>query len=567
MIWQYSPYYIPFIACGCITLILAATGWRNRGYVCAKPFALLMLAVSLWAFGSALEVSSADMPTQMFALALQYPGIVTVPVAWLLFALEYSGREHWITTQNLMLLFTVPVISVLMMATNNFHNLYYTEVNEQIVNGLVYADFTYGPFFWFNTIYTYLIIYIAIMIILQRFVITSGLYRGQMVAILIAIFIPFFVNLGYAVRQISFTVIDPTPLAFLISGFAILIGMVKYQLLDLAPMAQDQVIANLTDGMIVLDPLGRIISLNAPAEHFTGISVREAVGMSAATVMPGCGEQILTSIAQDRKAERVHEMERTVDGRQSFFELRSTPILSKGGDVKGHIIMVRDITEQKLAGFALTLARKKISLLSSITRHDILNQVTVLLLNIDTLKSEVNDPGLQELIQVQANAAENIQHQIEFARDYETIGVKAPQWMNVQEIFRNLLPVMGTYGITYVPLEKNIEVFTDQLLERVFYNLVDNSIQHGGHVTTISVRYMETAESITLLYEDNGVGVPAELKKKIFERGFGKHTGLGLFLAKEILEITGITIEENGVPGIGVRFEIQVPRAQVRFLS
>ena len=88
MIWQYSPYYIPFIACGCITLILAATGWRNRGYVCAKPFALLMLAVSLWAFGSALEVSSADMPTQMFALALQYPGIVTVPVAWLLFALD-----------------------------------------------------------------------------------------------------------------------------------------------------------------------------------------------------------------------------------------------------------------------------------------------------------------------------------------------------------------------------------------------------------------------------------------------------------------------------------------------
>ena len=74
MIWQYSPYYIPFIACGFITLILAVTGWRNRSFVCAKPFTLLMLAAAIWSFGSALEVSAADPITQMFAVTLQYPG-------------------------------------------------------------------------------------------------------------------------------------------------------------------------------------------------------------------------------------------------------------------------------------------------------------------------------------------------------------------------------------------------------------------------------------------------------------------------------------------------------------
>jgi PAS domain S-box-containing protein len=565
MIWQYSPYYIPFLACGCITLILAVTGWRNRSFVCAKPFTLLMLAVSLWSFGSALQVSSADLPTQMFAIMLQYPGIVTVPVAWLLFAFEYSGREHWISIHNLLLLFSVPIISLVMLATNNFHHLFYTSVNELAAGGLMYADISYGPFFWFNIIYSYLIIYIAIMFILQRFVFTSGLYRGQMMAILIAVFTPFFVNLAYAVRQINFITIDPTPLAFLISGFAVLIGMVRYQLLDITPMAQDQVIANMNDGMIVLDVQDRIISLNAPAERFVGLPIKEAIGIPVGTFIPCTVSD--SSRSADPKAERLHEEERWIGGKQYYFELRCSPILSRDNDVKGRIIMIRDITSQKIAEIALTLARKKINLLSSITRHDILNQVTVLLLNIDTFKDTVKDPEILELIRVQESTVENIRHQIEFARDYETLGVKAPQWMSLKEIFKNLMPVMGTYGITFISLDEDIEVFSDPLLERVFYNLVDNSIRHGGHVTTISLRSVKRPDGITILYEDNGVGVPVEIKQKIFERGFGKHTGLGLFLAKEILEITGLSIEETGVQGIGVRFEIRIPHAQFRIRS
>jgi PAS domain S-box-containing protein len=567
VIWQYSPYYIPFLACGCITLILAVTGWRNRSFVCAKPFALLMLAASLWSFGSALQVSSADLPTQMFAIMLQYPGIVTVPVAWLLFAFEYSGREHWITPQNLLLLFSVPVISIVMVASNNFHHLFYTSVSEQAAGGLMYVDISYGPFFWFNIIYSYLIIYIAIMIILQRFVFTSGLYRGQMMAILVAVFVPFFVNLAYAVRQINVVVIDPTPLAFIISGFAILIGMVRYQLLDITPMAQDQVIANMRDGMIVLDGQDRIISLNAPAERFMGLSLREAVGVPVDTLIPDTRRNSDTPSPADSRAEQVFGMERTIDGKLVYLELRCSPILSRDRDVKGRIIMIRDITDQKLAEIALTLARKKISLLSSITRHDILNQVTVLLLNIDTFKDTEKDPEILDLIRVQENTVENIRHQIEFARDYETLGGKAPQWMNIKEIFNHLLPVMGTYNITFAPFDEELEVYADQLLERVFYNLVDNSIRHGGHVTTISVRCLTLPDGMMILYEDNGVGVPVEIKEKIFERGFGKHTGLGLFLAREILEITGLSIQETGVPGIGVRFEIRVPRAQYRIRS
>jgi PAS domain S-box-containing protein len=402
------------------------------------------------------------------------------------------------------------------------------------------------------------------MFILQRFVYTANVYRGQIIAILIAVFIPFFVSIAYAIRQINFIVIDPTPLAFIISGFALLVGMVRYQLLDITPVAQEQVIANMNDGMIAIDVKDRIISLNAPAERFIGIPLKGAIGVPIGTLLPWTGMQNGTSPQVDLREEQLFEMERTIDGRKYYFELRCSPILSRENYAKGRIIMIRDITNQKIAEIALSLARKKIKLLSSITRHDILNQVTVLLLNIDTFKDSVQDPELMELIRVQENAAENIRHQIEFARDYEALGGKAPEWMSIQDIFHNLRPVMGTYAITFIPLDEEIEVFADHLLERVFYNLVDNSIQHGGHVTTISLRSVKTPEDITILYEDNGVGVPVEIKQKIFERGFGKHTGLGLFLAREILEITGLSIQETGVPGIGARFEIRIPQAQYR---
>jgi PAS domain S-box-containing protein len=565
MVWQYSPYYIPFIATGFIMLILAVTGWRNRSSTCAKPFALLMLAAAIWSFGSALQVSSTDTTFQMLAITLEYPGIVIVPVAWLLFAFEYSGKEHWITRSNLLLLFIVPAVSYILLATNNLHHLFYSSVSQEIIGGLSYIDISYGPVFWFYTIYSYLIIYVCVMFILQRFVFTSSLYRGQMIAILIAVFTPFFVNLAYAVRQIGFIVIDPTPFAFIITGFAIIIGMMRYQLLDIIPMAQDQVIANMSDGVVVLDTQDRIISLNTPAERILGVTLRQSVGISIRILLPHSGLQSGQLTPSGQFPEQLHEMEREINGKTFFFELRCIPILSREREAKGKLIMLRDITNQKITETELLQARKKLNLLSSITRHDILNQVTVLLLNIDTVKDAITDPEVRTLLDVQENATKNIQHQIEFARDYENLGGKAPQWMNIDQIFSHLLPIMGTYGITFVSPDQDIEVYADPLLERVFYNLVNNSIQHGEHVSTIRIEYTTDSDGLIVSYHDNGVGIPESGKQNIFERGVGRHTGLGLFLAKEILEITGMTIRETGTFGSGARFEIKVPEGKFRY--
>lgn len=161
-------------------------------------------------------------------------------------------------------------------------------------------------------------------------------------------------------------------------------------------------------------------------------------------------------------------------------------------------------------------------------------------------------------------AVDAIQRQIEFTRYYQDIGVEEPKWQNMETIVRNLTTELDLSGITVENHLSGLEVFADPLIEKVFYNLVENSLRHGEHVTTIAFLYTETGNGLTITYRDNGAGISEADRKKLFRKGFGKHTGLGLFLSREILSITGITIQENGELGKGVNFEILVPEGGYR---
>jgi signal transduction histidine kinase len=124
---------------------------------------------------------------------------------------------------------------------------------------------------------------------------------------------------------------------------------------------------------------------------------------------------------------------------------------------------------------------------------------------------------------------------------------------------------MATSTITLEIPDDPLEVYADPLLVKVFYNLFDNTRQHGGEVTRISISHRRSDTGLIITIADNGTGISKKDKQHLFERGFGKHTGLGLFLSKEILSITGITICENGIPGEGARVEIAVPEGSFRF--
>jgi len=216
--------------------------------------------------------------------------------------------------------------------------------------------------------------------------------------------------------------------------------------------------------------------------------------------------------------------------------------------------------------YAFQTSNKKLNLLSGITRHDIRNQILALMGFIGLAKMKTTDPDLLHYIEREEIAAQNIQRQIEFTKNYEEIGVRAPQWQDIGMLCSAMQARVTGDGMTLSVAVEGLEIFADTLLEKVFENLIDNSRRHGERARHISFTTLQYGlDYLALVYEDDGVGVHEEDKERIFEKGFGKNTGLGLFLTREILSITGLTIKESGVYGKGARFEILVPKGKYRF--
>jgi len=230
----------------------------------------------------------------------------------------------------------------------------------------------------------------------------------------------------------------------------------------------------------------------------------------------------------------------------------------------GRVWNFHDITDQRNAEDALKAANSKLILLSNITRHDILNQLTALAGYLDLAYAKTTDFSISDYLESMKKTTDTIRLQIEFTRDYQDIGLKKPAWQDIREAFLRAAGEIRGPNLTVLCDVGRTEVFADPLIERVFYNLIDNSLRHGEHVSEIRLLSMREDADLIILYEDNGAGVPPDDKDKIFIKGFGKHTGLGLFLIREILSITGIGIREIGAFGQGARFEIRVPAGKFR---
>ncbi len=224
----------------------------------------------------------------------------------------------------------------------------------------------------------------------------------------------------------------------------------------------------------------------------------------------------------------------------------------------------RDVNKIKIAEKSLRNANRQLNLLTSITRHDILNQVTGLIGYLEFAKDEIPSGKVRTYLEECEYFTRTIQNQIEFTRVYEDIGSLEPVWQNIGTIMHKK---RSPAHITISPDVYRYEIYADPMLERVFDNLLDNSIRHGGHVTEITISCHEREKTLEITYKDNGTGVSNDEKSRIFKRGYGKNTGMGLFLVREILQLTGISIYETGESGAGARFEMLVPEESFRRLQ
>ena len=251
------------------------------------------------------------------------------------------------------------------------------------------------------------------------------------------------------------------------------------------------------------------------------------------------------------------------DGAPVHLAINAGIITYMGGPAT--LAFIRDVTERKKGEEALLTAHRKLNLLSSITRHDIRNQLMVILGYTELLRQEARPDQAGKIITAVEEAARTIKHHIEFTKEYQEVGIHAPAWQDLREVIVRAGARCSLGKVKLAIGVEGVELFADPLLERAVYNLIDNALRHGGTLTVIRFSAVESPAGLTISCEDDGQGIPPGDRERIFSPGYSRTSGYGLFLVREILGITGISIHEEGRTGGGAHFTLLAPRGTFRF--
>ena len=313
---------------------------------------------------------------------------------------------------------------------------------------------------------------------------------------------------------------------------------------------------------------GMIIEVNDAAIHLLGYSRDELLSMPPPAVFITGGDNNHNDVKRLSLPEEVIQFEshfRKKNGDEIPIEVNARIF-----DQLGHravLTISRDIADRKMTEGALRQANKKLNVLNFITFTDIQNAVFALTGFTHLIKKSVRDEKIQGYVEKWQDSVNRISRALTLAKSYEDLGIKPPRWQNVSLIFSWAISHLDISHIQRDVRVNGVEIFADPLLETVFFNLVKNVLDHGSSATTITLRYTITTTGLTLVFEDDGEGIKPEMKDQIFERTSLEKNTMGLFLAREILEITGISIMETGIYGKGARFELLIPKKAYRIVK
>jgi len=336
---------------------------------------------------------------------------------------------------------------------------------------------------------------------------------------------------------------------------------------DGSPRTEEEcrlVLENLQDTVYRTDLKGKITRVNPAGARLFGYDSPEAmIGLDMAGDLYDDARErrkFLGRIARYGYVTSYPLVLKARDGRRIHVSASSHNYHDDTGKVAGVEGVIHDLTYLRQAEDALKEANRKVSILSSITRHDVVNNLTVLYGYSQLAMMKNTDPVIGDFLKKIEAVTTIIGRQIEFSKSYQELGLQAPAWFRLSDVITKTRPKEILFSNSCT----DIEIFADPMLEKVFANLFGNAVMHGERVTQIAIGCQQSGDDLLLTVEDNGVGIPLNEKQKIFHKGYGKNTGFGLFLSREILAITGMTILETGKHGSGARFEIMIPKKGFR---
>jgi PAS domain S-box-containing protein len=379
------------------------------------------------------------------------------------------------------------------------------------------------------------------------FVIVSGFLSGVLLPAL-GIYVPNLVFVGIVI-------------------FSLLIAqaILRYGLFTLDPATVvPDILRLMPDGLILTDMDGRIVAANASAAAILCFPEEDLPGCTIREFLPGEAYSSLMSAVRTQGT--IPDLEVPLEQQHTkVVSIAGSQVKDPGGEPAGMVLIVRDISGRKEAERALQVANEKISLLSRLTRHDIGNLVTALWGYLELLKQNRDNSSGDSYLARSIEIVRKISDHLRFSREIQETGSYQPVWQPLGPMFEDTIRDLPHDGVAITSRIEPVEIFADLLAVKVIYNLVENALRHGEILTRIDISTREgPGGELSLLIEDDGVGIPDEDKGKIFRNGYGKHTGFGLALSRDILSLTGITIVETGAAGDGARFEITVPHGAWR---
>ncbi len=396
--------YVAFLVGAVVVAsVIAVLAWRNRSVAGALALVVLMAAISVWGIAKIAELWSSGVDATVFWVNVQYVGIVVVPAAWLVFGLSYTGRDVWLSRPVLAALTVEPIAVLVAVWTNGSHGLFRSSIGLISYGPFSALESTLGPAFWVHLVYSYVLLAVGTGSLLLFVLLSDNLYRGQSVGLLTAAVIPWIGNAVY-LSGAGPSGLDPTIVAFAVTGAILLAVISNHRFLGVAPVAREvarsELVDRMADAVIVIDQRDRVVDRNRAAETLVGGTIEGDVGRPLSEVHPRVADAI-GSEPTGGQAEFRTELEMRADNAFRHYDVRVSTMERGFGAVAGRLISLRDVTERRQR-------EQQLDVLNRLLRHNVRNELNVVQGNVTLLEDISTNEQATDHIDVIASTVETM---------------------------------------------------------------------------------------------------------------------------------------------------------------